>query len=232
MTDVVTYHFDNRVATIAISNGKVNALSHAVFDGLNDALDQAENDEAVVVLTGQAGMFSAGYDLKEMKAGVDAATHLVRKGSTFCRRLLSFPTPIIAACSGHAIAKGAFILLASDLRLGAQGAFKVGLNEVAIGMTMHHAGIELARNRLTPPCFQRAVVNAEMFSPETAVQAGFLDILVPADQLLGAARDEAARLADTLDMRAHAQTKLKARADYLSLLNAAIEKDAEAGISF
>lgn len=232
MTDVVEYNLDNRVATITIRNGKVNALSPAVFAALNTALDQAEQDNAVVVLTGQPGIFSAGYDLKEMQTSPEAATQLVRTGSSFCRRLLAFPTPVIAACSGHAIAKGSFILLSSDWRLGTEGPFKLGLNEVAIGMTMHHAGIEFARNRLTPACFQRAVINAEMFSPEAAVQAGFLDALVPADQLLSKAQEEAARMAETLNMKAHVETKLKARAAYLSALDAAIEKDARARMVF
>lgn len=226
MTNLVSYSLNGKVATLTLNNGKVNALSHEVFTELNSALDQAEQDGAVVVITGQPGIFSAGYDLKQMSASSEAASALVKVGSTFCQRLLSFPTPIIAACTGHAIAKGAFILLSSDFRIGVEGPFKIGLNEVAIGMTMHHAGIELARNRMSPAHFQRSVINAEMFSPQDAIPAGFLDALVPADQVLAQAQEEAARMAATLNMRAHHQTKLKARAGYLEILARAIEEDA------
>lgn len=225
MSELVTYTRQDAVATITLNNGKVNALSHEMFDGLNKALDQAEKDGLVVVLTGQPGIFSAGYDLREMTRSSEAAGTLVKVGSSLSLRLLSFPTPVVAACSGHAIAKGAFLLLSCDLRLGVDGPFKIGLNEVAIGMTMHHAGIEMARNRLQPACFQRAVINAEMFDPQGAVTAGFLDRLVSADRLLNSAQAEAAQLAE-LNLKAHHQTKLKARAGYLAELKDAIEKDA------
>ena len=178
MTDLVNYQLNDGVATITISNGKANALSHEVFDALNEALDRAEQDKAVVILTGQPGILSGGYDLKEIQKGPKEATALVSMGSKFTRRLAAFPFPIIGACSGHAIAKGAFILLSVDYRIGIQGSFKLGLNEVAIGMTMHHAGIEIARHRLTPAHFYRSVVNAEIFSPAGAVEAGFLDEVV------------------------------------------------------
>ena len=226
MSELVSYSLDGNVATLTISNGKVNALSHEVFAAFNSALDQAEKDKAVVVITGQPGMFSAGYDLKEMSRSMDAASALVKVGSSLALRLMAFPTPVIAACSGHAVAKGAFILLSCDLRIGVEGPFKIGLNEVAIGMTMHHAGIEMARNRLTPAYFQRSVMNAEMFQPQEAADAGFLDRVVTPEDLMARAYGEASKLAE-LNMKAHHQTKLKARAGYLALLEEAIRKDAE-----
>lgn len=67
MTDLVNYTLNEGVATLVINNGKANALSHDVFEALNKALDQAEQDKAVVILTGQPGIFSGGYDLKEMQ---------------------------------------------------------------------------------------------------------------------------------------------------------------------
>lgn len=178
MSELVSCHIKNQVATITIQNGKVNAISHQVVDQLNQALDQAQQAQAVVVLTGQAGMFSGGYDLKIMKESMSAAMALVEKGSTLARRMLAFPYPVLAACSGHAVAKGAFLLLAADYRIGVDGAFKIGLNEVAIGMTMHHGGVELARGRLAPVFFNRSVILAEMVSPKEAVTAGFLDKVV------------------------------------------------------
>ncbi|MFO7528916.1 MAG: crotonase/enoyl-CoA hydratase family protein [Marinobacter sp.] len=226
MTELVSYELNDGIATIVLNNGKANALSHEVFEALNKALDQAEQDKAVVILTGQPGVFSAGYDLKEMQKGPQEAAALVKVGSTLTRRLAAFPLPVIGACSGHAIAKGAFILLSVDHRIGIEGPFKLGLNEVAIGMTMHHAGIEIARHRLNPPHFYRSVVNAEIYNPEGAVEAGYLDEVVGQDRLL----ERASALANQfkqLNMRAHRETKVKAKAEYLELLDRCIQQDAE-----
>ncbi len=225
MTDLVNYTLKDGVATIVLNNGKANALSHEVFAQLNKALDQAEQDKAVVILTGQPGIFSGGYDLKEMQKGMDEAAALVTTGSKLTRRLSAFPLPVIGACSGHAIAKGAFIMLSVDYRIGIAGNFKLGLNEVAIGMTMHRAGIEIARHRLNPPHFYRAVVNAEIYGPEGAVAAGFLDEVVAPEQLLERATELAGQFRK-LNLRAHAQTKVKAKAEYLELLDRCIEQDA------
>lgn len=221
---LVTYQLDAGIATLTIEQGKVNALSHAVFAELNAALDQAEQDRALVILAGRAGIFSGGFDLKEMQRSPQAAIDLVAVGSRFTQRLARFPYPVIAACEGHAIAKGAFILLASDYRIGAQGDFKIGLNEVAIGMTMHHAGIEMARHRLATPYFHRAVINAELFSPETACQAGFLDEVQASEAVLSRAKEQAKAM-QQLNLKAFAQTKQKANADYLARMDACIEKD-------
>ena len=224
MTDLVEYQLNDGVATIAIANGKANALSHEVFEQLNQALDRAEKDEAVVILTGQPGIFSGGYDLKEMQKGPSEASALVTVGSKLTRRLAAFPFPVIGACSGHAIAKGAFIMLSVDHRIGIEGNFKLGLNEVAIGMTMHHAGIEIARHRLAPAHFYRSVVNAEIYDPEGAVAAGFLDEVVAPSELMARANDLAQQFRK-LNMRAHRETKRKAKAEYLDLLDRCIEQD-------
>jgi enoyl-CoA hydratase/carnithine racemase len=226
VTDLVSYQLNDGVATITISNGKANALSHEVFEALNTALDRAEEDKAVVILTGQPGIFSGGYDLKEMQKGPKEATSLVTVGSNFTRRLAAFPLPVIGACSGHAIAKGAFIMLSVDYRIGIKGSFKLGLNEVAIGMTMHHTGIEIARHRLAPAHFYRSVVNAEIYSPDGATEAGFLDETVEPDSLMARA-NEVAQQFKQLNMKAHAQTKQKAKAGYLELLDSCILKDGE-----
>jgi len=221
---LVSYQLEEGIATLTITNGKVNALSHEVFAELNAALDQAEKDKAIVILAGQAGIFSGGFDLKEMQKSPQAAIDLVAVGSRLTRRLAAFPYPVIAACEGHAIAKGAFILLSSDYRIGATGAFRIGLNEVAIGMTMHHAGIEMARHRLATPYFNRCVMNAELFSPEQACQAGFLDEVQAPDSVMSRAK-EVAKNMQQLNLKAFANTKVKARASYLAQLDAGIEKD-------
>lgn len=221
---LVQLELSEQIATITIQNGKVNAISHQVIDEINAALDQAEEAKAVVVITGQPGMFSAGFDLNTMKASQEQAIELVTAGSRLSRRMLSFPYPIIAASSGHAVAKGSFLLLSSDYRIGCDGPFKYGLNEVAIGMTMHQAGIEMARNRIPMNYLTRCVINAEMFDPKAAIAAGFLDMVVEPEQLLAAAHATAKQMLQ-LNMTAHHGTKLKEREHILNAMDAAIESD-------
>lgn len=224
MNTLVSYHLDNGIATVQINNGKVNALSPEVWQQLEAALDRAEADKAVLIITGQPGILSGGYDLKVMMSGPQNALDLVAMGSSFTRRMLAHPYPVIVACTGHAIAKGAFLLLAADYRIGVEGPFNIGLNEVQIGMTMHHAGIELARDRLGKAAFQRSVINGELFDPQGAVLAGFLDRVVSAEALMETALAVAAQL-KRINMVAHRNTKLKVRKALLETLDQAIELD-------
>ncbi|BCQ60540.1 enoyl-CoA hydratase [Pseudomonas sp. NFPP10] len=226
MSELISYHLEDGIATLTLSNGKVNAISPDVIAAFNAALDQATADRAVVIITGQPGILSGGYDLKVMTAGPKEAVALVTLGSTLARRLLSHPYPVIVACPGHAVAKGAFLLLSADYRIGVQGPFSIGLNEVQIGMTMHHAGIELARDRLRRSALHRSVINGEMFDPQSAVDAGFLDKVVAPDELQGAAL-AAARQLKKINMVAHKNTKLKVRKALLDALDNAIIQDQE-----
>ncbi|PVZ39530.1 crotonase/enoyl-CoA hydratase family protein [Pseudomonas sp. CC120222-01a] len=224
MSELITYHAEDGIATLTLNNGKVNAISPDVIAAFNAALDRATQERAVVIITGQPGILSGGYDLKVMTSGPKEAVALVTAGSTLARRLLSHPFPVIVACPGHAVAKGAFLLLSADYRIGVEGPYKIGLNEVQIGMTMHHAGIELARDRLSRSAFHRSVINAEMFEPKDALDAGFLDKVVPAEQLLDVAQG-AARELKKLNMLAHKNTKLKVRKGLLDTLDEAILLD-------
>ncbi|MBV6821377.1 crotonase/enoyl-CoA hydratase family protein [Pseudomonas sp. PD9R] len=224
MSELISYHLEDGIATLTLSNGKVNAISPDVIVAFNAALDQAVADRAVVIITGTPGMLSGGYDLKVMTSGPKEAVALVTAGSTLSRRLLSHPFPVIVACPGHAVAKGAFLLLSADYRIGVDGPFSIGLNEVQIGMTMHHAGIEIARDRLRKAAFHRSVINGEIFNPQSAVDAGFLDVVVSAEELQGAAL-AAARQLKKINMTAHKNTKLKVRKALLDTLDNAIIQD-------
>ena len=224
MSELVAYSLDDGIATLTLNNGKVNAFSHELIAQFNSALDQAQADRAVVIVTGQPGILSGCYDLKVMMSGPQNAIDLVAAGSTLARRMLAHPQPVIVACPGHAVAKGAFVLLSADYRIGVEGPFTIGLNEVKIGMTMHHVGIAIAQDRLTKPAFQRAVINAEMFTPQGAVVAGFLDLVVAPERLLTTAREVAQQM-KMLNMTAHKNTKLKVRKALLDTLDAAIALD-------
>jgi enoyl-CoA hydratase len=222
MGTLVSYQLDDSVATITMDDGKVNVLSLAMLTELGAALGRAAADRAAVVLTGRDGVFSAGFDLPVLRAGGREAADLLRAGFDLAARLLAFPTPVVVACSGHAVAMGAFLVLSGDYRIGARGPYKLTANEVAIGITMPRAAVEICRQRLTPACFNRAVVIADIFPPEEAVAAGFLDRVAEPAELRAAAAAAAAQLA-RLDLDAHAATKLRARP--LAVLREAIDAD-------
>ncbi len=225
MSDLTTYELDDRIATITMDDGKVNAFSIPMLQALHAAFDRAEQDDAVVLLTGREGYFSAGFDLKVFASGdVERVIEMLRLGATLTERILSFKTPVLAACNGHAVAAGSFVLLAADLRIGTEGPFRIGLNEVKIGLTMPWFAIELARQRLEPAAFSRAVVTANMYDPGEALAAGFLDRVVTASELRAASLAEAAELAG-LNAAAHTATKLRARKGSLAAIRSAIETE-------
>lgn len=221
---LVTYRLEGAVAVITLDDGKSNALSPAMLKALNGALKQAEQDQAVVLLRGREGIFSAGFDLKVLKRSPTEALAMLRGGFELLERLLTFPAPVVVACFGHAMAMGAFALLASDYRIGVSGDFKLATHEVAIGLTMPKAAIEISRLRLSPAYYTRAVLLAEIFTPETARAAGFLDRVVAPEELDAVAFEVAGELAK-LDMRAHHQTKMRSRGDTVRAMRKAMLTD-------
>jgi enoyl-CoA hydratase len=217
MDTAVSYRLEDSIATITMDDGKVNVLSPAMLGELDAALDRALADRAVVLLGGRPGIFSAGFDLSVLNAGGARSTAMVTAGFALAERLLSFPTPVVIACTGHAVAMGVFLLLSGDYRVGAAGPYKFVANEVAIGLTIPRAAVEILRQRLAPADFSRATTLAEPFSPDNAVQAGFLDRVVGPADLHDVARSTAEALV-TLDMNAHLAAKLLARQHVLSAL--------------
>ncbi len=174
---------DNDIAILTFDDGKANAVSHDFIDGMTAGLDSAEKEAKAVVIMGKPGMFSAGFDLKEIQKGQAEAVALVNRGAEMLYRLFGFPQPVIAGCSGHAVAAGAFTLLACDTRIGVACDFKLGLNDTAIGMTLPVFGHQLAQNRLSKRHLTAAVIQSQMYSPDESVDAGFLDSVVNADEL-------------------------------------------------
>jgi enoyl-CoA hydratase len=182
--------------------------------------DQAEADRAVVVLTGRERTFSAGFDLRTEPKGWP---EMLAAGARLAERMLSFPRPVVVACNGNAIAMGAFLLLSGDHRVGAAGDFRIGLNEVAIGLTLPWFGIAIARHRLTRPYYDRCAITGVTFGPDEAVTAGFLDQLVAPDELATTAREVATQLAG-INLEAHAATKLRVREQVLAGVREGIER--------
>jgi enoyl-CoA hydratase len=185
MTNRVTYRCEAGVARITMDDGKVNAMSPEMLHDLDAALDRAQSEKAMIVLRSERkGIFSAGFDLK-IFASKDPVRSLemVRAGAELALRVMAFPHPTIGVMEGHAFPMGAFLLLACDVRIGTIGKFRIGFNEVAIGISPPRFAIELARSRLHPAWLSRTVTLGEMFEPEDAVIAGFLDRVVPPSEI-------------------------------------------------
>lgn len=224
MTSITTFQQEELFSLITMDDGKANAVSPILLEELHAALDQAEAAGKPVVLKGREGKFSAGFDLSIMSQGGRAMGELVANGAKLSQRLLTFPTPVVALSTGHAMAMGGLLLLSVDYRIGLQGNFKIGLNEVAIGMTMPYFGVELGRGRLNTAYFDRAVGNAELFLPDQAVAAGFLDCVADAEGIQATVEAVVAHLSK-LNMSAHKNTKLRVRKPLLDALAAGIEKE-------
>lgn len=209
--ELVQYSLQDGIATVRIDDGKRNALSPAVLRAIYRALDRAEADNAVLIITGREAVFSAGFDLNVMKRGGLGAIRMLGAGYSLTARVLSYPRPVIAACNGHSLAMGVFLMLSADYVIGTRGDFKIAANEVAIGLKMPRVAAAMLRHRLHPAAFQRAVALSEYFDVESAQRAGFFDEVVDATELQSCAEKHAEQF-QALDERAHTSSKRRIRA--------------------
>ncbi len=223
MSDKTRTEISDGIAWITLDDGKVNAMSSEMLREIGGALDAAERAEAVAVLRGREGIFSAGFDLPTFQRGREATLEMLRAGAQLIERLLAFPFPVLTVCTGHAYPAGAFLMLAADVRLGVEGPWRIGMNEVAIALTVPKFAIEIARHRLSPAGFAR-ITTAAMFAPEEARQLGYLDRVVEAGALAAAVQDEVSRLRK-LDMPSFAATKARINERALRAVRAAVEEE-------
>jgi len=226
MADAVAYALQDRLAEIVLDDGKVNAMTPAFFAGLNAALDRAEREApGAVILTGRPGAFSAGLDLKLLPTlpPEEFQTALRAFGRTMLR-VFTFPVPTVAAVSGHAIAGGAMLAFACDLRVMADGPFRLQLNEVAIGLALPTWALVLAQAAVPAGWHTEALLHARAYTPEGALARGIVDAVAPADRLLDDVRALAAPLA-TLDQAAYATSKRRHRAMAVTWAEARLEEE-------
>lgn len=222
----VTCALAGGVAVVRLDDSKANALSHDVVAALDGALDDAlAADARAVALLGRPGRFSAGFDLRTMQAGPDDARDLLRVGAELALRLYRFPAPVVMGCTGHALAMGAILLLAGDLRIGARGEFKIGMNEVAIGMPVPRFAVELAEDRLSAPHRTAAVALARVTGPDEALAAGYLDEVVDPDQVEPVTLARAAELAGALHPTAFRLTRGHLRDERAKRITAGLAAD-------
>jgi enoyl-CoA hydratase len=226
MSDLVTYRLEDAVATITMDDGKVNVMSTAMLRALDAAFDRAQGDKAITVLrSARQGIFSAGFDLKIFATqDAERSLEMVKAGAELALRLMSYPFPTIGLMEGHAFPMGAFLLLACDVRIGTAGTSRMGLNEVAIGISPPGFAIELARSRVHPAWLSRTVTLGEMFEPDEAVVAGFLDRVIPANEVEPALKEVVAGLRN-LHMPSHALAKQRLRHAAMAAMREAIDRE-------
>ncbi len=223
-TESVTYELRDGVALIRIDDSKRNALAPGVLTGIRRALDRAEADRATVILTGRESVFSAGFDLKIMSRGGMNTLRMLRAGYALTARVMAYPHPVIAACNGHSLAMGVFLMLSADYVIGSRGDFKIAANEVAIGMPMPRVAAAVLRHRLDPAAYQRAVTVSYFFNPESALSAGFFDELVQPGDLIDRALERAEAF-KALDAAAHKVSKRRIRAQVIRRIRLGIPLD-------
>ncbi len=222
---VVHYTLEGSTAFIQMDDGKANALSDAMINELGAALSRAHEEEAsAVVLAGRPERFCAGFDLRVMMSSPEAARALLKSGAELLMRLYGYPRPLVAACTGHALAGGALVLLTADERIGTAGAFRIGLNEVSIGMPVPVLAVELARDRLAPTELGRATLQARIYDPAGAVRAGYLDEVVDASETITRAMQTAAALG-ALSRTAFEASKQRLRSRTIDHILGSLDED-------
>ena len=223
-TDVLSYTLESTTAVLRMDDGKANALSDLMIDALSAALDRAEKEASAIVLTGRPERFCAGFDLKVMMSGPENAKALLVRGSALLMKLYAVSIPLVIAATGHALAGGALVLLTGDVRIGTAGAYRIGLNEVSIGLPVPVLAMELARDRLLKSELERATLMATIYAPEDAVRAGYLDAVLPAAEVLPRAMEEAAKLGG-LSRTAFGATKERLRGKTIAHIKDTLESD-------
>ena len=219
MSEFAKIEIESGIATITLDDGKANALGFTMIEHINKALDTAEADADVIVLTGRPGVMTAGFDLKVMRNEPDRVMDLVTQGGDMLVRIFGSDKPVIVASPGHGIAAGALLMLSGDYRIGVAGDFKYGLNESAIGMVLPPFGMDLARFKLNQKYLDIAVVGADLFGPKPASEIGFLDEVAAPDDFSARVREKA-EYCKTLDGKAYAGNKREIRQSLVKKMTA------------
>lgn len=223
---ILDYTLNDGVAVLTMDDGRANALGHAMIDALSAALTRADGEAKAILILGREKRFCAGFDLEVMASGPEHVAPLVSAGANLLMDIYEHRLPVVIGCTGHALAAGGLLLLAADLRIGAEGDFKIGLPEVAIGMTMPVFGLELARDRLSNHHLTAAVTQARIYTPQEAAQIGYLDQTAPVAALKETALTRARELG-ALSQPAFANTKRKERGSTISYIRETLVSDAK-----
>ncbi len=219
---LATLNKDGNISTITLDDGKANVFSSKMSQDINQCLDEVATEDGCLIITGKEGMFSAGLDLKTIQSGdTDKIIEMSTAAFKLLARIFSFPRPVIAACSGHGIALGTFLLCCCDYRIGVKGDFMIGANEMRTNMVIPDPILELIKFRVAQSHKYRAILGAEMYSIDKALEAGLLDEIVSPDELAKTVNEKAKDLA-TMGHPSYTMTKELFIAEPLKKINQAI----------
>jgi len=209
--------------------GKANAIGPAWLGRMETLLDEAlATEPRALVITGYESFFSAGLDLPALDAlGRDQMGSFVMAFSRTMLRVFELPLPVIAAVNGHAIAGGCVLALQADVRIGARTDFRMGLNEVQLGIALPAMVLETLRAQVPPQSLLPVALEGGLFAPDEALALGLLHELVAPEHLEQRAAERALELA-TLPPRAFAAIKRAIRAPVVQRLRDVVTEDAAA----
>jgi enoyl-CoA hydratase len=218
------------VLTLRLAHGKASALDVELLDALLHELDGVAEDVRALILTGSGSIFSAGVDLFRLtREGADYVRHFLPLLSRFLHTLFTFPRPVVAAVNGHAIAGGCVIVLASDARLMAEGAGKIGVPELLVGVPFPTAALEIVRFAVPREKVQSLIYTGRTLSAQEALGAGLVDEVVVPGALMTRAQELAQQLA-LIPPPVYSLTKLSLRAEALEQIEKAGEMQDRAAL--
>jgi enoyl-CoA hydratase len=218
------------VRWLTLDRPPANAENETLLADLLAAVEQASSDPTVraVVLTGAGKFFSGGFDLSRPRRDdeeVVVMTTLFRDAHV---RLLTLPKPTIALMNGHAIAGGLVLVLACDYRLGLDGDYRIGLNEVAIGAAYPKVALEIVRLRLSHQRAAELLLGAALYPASQAIRLGVVDELLPADKIEDTVLRRATRMG-AFPREAYAHAKLALTAEAVARVMAETPEEAARG---
>ena len=215
MTTIRSEDRDGGVRVLTLDRPPANAIDETLLNDLAAALDAARVEDAVraVVLTGSGAFFSGGFDFAAPRRDDAVAHDLYARYRDAHLKLLTLPKPTVAMVNGHTIAGGLVLVLACDYRLGVEGDYRVGLNEVAVGASFPRAAFEIVHLRLPHARVSELILGAALYPANQALRLGIVDELLPAEKFEETVLRRAARLgAFPREAYAHAKAALAAEA--------------------
>ena len=184
MSDIINLRNIDDVSLITLDDGKVNAFSIEMLEAFNEKLSQVPRNNGSLIIKGREGIFSGGFNLKTFSSGdPEQINKMLKLGFETLYEVYTFPRPVIAAVSGHAIALGIFLTSCCDYRIGVKGDYILQANEVRNKMSIPTQLIEIAASRLNKSHIYRALFHAEPYPIALGVEAGWLDELVDQKEL-------------------------------------------------
>lgn len=219
-----TLLYENRdgLAVVTMNRGTANAQNIEMIKEISDLFVKLQGDDTVkaAIITGQGNFFSAGldvmeiagYDEKESKVFWQAFAHMMAT-------LAAWPKPFAAAINGHSPAGGCIIAITADFRIMAEGNFKIGLNEVPVGIMVPFPVYKLYSTWIGERLAYQYLLQGKLLSPSEAAQAGLVDALVPQEQVF-ATTEAMMRQIMKLDLNTFVKTKASLRSEINQVLKA------------